>query len=92
MANQTIYPYGPGGQLPSTIGIVDDLVTGGSNQALSAQQGVVLKGLIDAAKIPLEYATVEEDGIFFVDNYLNIGAKIDTTGLSAFNLITMEDL
>lgn len=78
--------------MPADIGIVNDLVTGGANNALSAQQGVILKGLIDAAKIPLEYATVEEDGIFFVDNYLNIGAKIDTNGLSAFNLITMEDL
>lgn len=39
MANRTIYPYGAGGQTPSGIGIVDDLVTGGSNYALSAEMG-----------------------------------------------------
>lgn len=42
MANKTIYPYGTGGQLPSGIAIVDDLTTGGSDKALSAEQGKVL--------------------------------------------------
>lgn len=92
MAKYTVYPYGTGGTMPADIGIVNDLVQGGSDKALSAQQGVVLKELIDAAKIPLEYATVSEDGIFFVDSYLNIGVKIDTNGISGFNLIIMEDL
>ena len=48
MANHTIYPYGTGGQLPSSIGIIDDLETGGSDKALSAEQGLVLKEAIDS--------------------------------------------
>lgn len=39
MANKTIYPYGVGGETPSGIDIVDDLTTGGSDKALSAEQG-----------------------------------------------------
>lgn len=42
MANQSIYPYGTDGQLPSNIGIINDLVTGGADKALSAEQGKVL--------------------------------------------------
>jgi hypothetical protein len=42
MSNTTIYPYGTGGQLPSNIGIVDDLVTGGHDKALSAEAGKTL--------------------------------------------------
>lgn len=39
MASKTLYPFGVGGQTPSGIEIVDDLTTGGSNKALSAEQG-----------------------------------------------------
>lgn len=39
MANQTIYPYGTDGSLPSSIGIVNDLTTGGVDKALSAEMG-----------------------------------------------------
>lgn len=42
MANQTVYPYGTGGSLPSSIGIINDLVTGGADKALSAEQGKVI--------------------------------------------------
>ena len=42
MANQTVYPYGTGGSLPSSIGIINDLKTGGADKALSAEQGKVL--------------------------------------------------
>ena len=42
MANQTVYPYGTGGQLPANIGIINDLQTGGANKALSAEMGKVL--------------------------------------------------
>ena len=47
MANKTVYPYGTGGQLPSSVGIIDDLVTGGVDKALSAQQGVVIGQRLD---------------------------------------------
>jgi len=39
MANQTIYPYGTDGQLPSSIGVINDLTTGGADKALSAEMG-----------------------------------------------------
>lgn len=39
MANETIYPFGPGGQLPAGIGVVNDLTTGGADKALSAEMG-----------------------------------------------------
>ena len=47
MANNTIYPYGTDGQLPSSIGIINDLTTGGADKALSAQMGKVLKEDMD---------------------------------------------
>ena len=43
MANKTVYPYGTGGSLPSNIGIINDLTTGGANKALSAEQGKILQ-------------------------------------------------
>ena len=39
MANTTIYPYGTNGQLPSSIGVINDLITGGADKALSAEMG-----------------------------------------------------
>lgn len=42
MANQTVYPYGTGGSLPSSIGIINDCVTGGADKAFSAEQGKYL--------------------------------------------------
>lgn len=48
MANKTIYPYGVGGQTPSGIDIVNDLVTGGADKALAAQQGKELNEKLKA--------------------------------------------
>lgn len=39
MANKTVYPYGTEGRLPSSIGLVNDLITGGVDKALTAEQG-----------------------------------------------------
>ena len=39
MANHTIYPYGQDGELHDGYPIVNDLVTGGADKALSAEQG-----------------------------------------------------
>jgi len=46
MENQTVYPFGQNGQLPSGYPIADDLVTNSAQQALSAKQGVVLNGKV----------------------------------------------
>ena len=43
MANTTIYPYGTNGQLPSSIGVINDLTTGGADKALSAEMGKDIK-------------------------------------------------
>ena len=52
MANTTIYPYGTDGQLPSSIGVINDLVTGDADKALSAEMGKRLRkaitGLLNA--------------------------------------------
>lgn len=48
MSNQTLYPFGPGGQIPSGLDIVDNLETGGRTKALSAEQGKVLRNRIRA--------------------------------------------
>lgn len=50
MANQTVYPYGTGGSLPSSIGIINDLKTGGADKALAAEQGKVIGGLLYESK------------------------------------------
>lgn len=42
MANKTIYPFGTEGRLPSFIGIVNDLKTGGADKSLSAEMGKVI--------------------------------------------------
>lgn len=42
MASTTIYPFGTGGSLPSNIGIINDLSTGGADKALAAEQGKVI--------------------------------------------------
>ena len=42
MANKTVYPYGTEGRLPSSIGLVNDLITGGVDKALTAEQGKII--------------------------------------------------
>ena len=42
MANTTVYPFGTEGQLPSSIGLINDLKTGGVDKALTAEQGKVI--------------------------------------------------
>ena len=46
MAKSTIYPYGTNGELPSSIGLVDNLTTGGVDKALTAEQGKVIGEII----------------------------------------------
>lgn len=55
MANQIIYPYGQGGELPDGIEIADDLDTNSARIALSARQGVKLKERIDSIGGGLSY-------------------------------------
>lgn len=79
MANQTIYPYGQSGQLPTGYPIADDLNTNSAQQALSARQGVVIKGLIDDLPEPsTDAGFVEVDMI--ISGYLGtLGNYINAT-------------
>lgn len=43
MANSTVYPYGTDGSLPSSIGLINDLTTGGVDKALTAEMGKTLE-------------------------------------------------
>lgn len=57
MANTIVYPFGTDGQLPSSIGVINDLTTGGTTSALSAEQGVVLREMTEE----LSYGVVAEN-------------------------------
>lgn len=87
MANETIYPFGQGGQLPSGYPIADDLVTDSAQVALSARQGKMLYELIGgSATFGID---VNEDGFFFVDSNMNIGAYFDDSGFHAINTVEL---
>lgn len=82
MANTTVYPFGEG-QMPSGIGIINDLTTGGANNALSAEQGKVLKEMIDDA-MPLSFTmtngkVLRRGGTLADDNNFAISDEIDIT-------------
>lgn len=62
MANQTIYPYGPDGQLPSGVGIINDLTTGGANKALSAEMGKAIGVMNETSSTGADLCFSDEDG------------------------------
>lgn len=79
MANQTVYPYGKDGQLPSSIGIVNDLDTGGADKALAAEQGKELKFMLTGTKVVRRDAGWEhyKDGYLLKADSSQIGENID---------------
>ena len=88
MADITINPFGTGGELPTNIGIVNDLDTGGADKALSAAQG---KKLGDAAKTSM-YMANGEDGpadvdITFDDGDIVSGVRI-AGGVGGISTVT----
>ena len=62
MANKTVYPYGTGGSLPSSIGLINDLKTGGVDKALTAEQGKVIGEYLfsDYKQVDLSGVTVSQ--------------------------------
>ena len=60
MANSTVYPFGPGGELPSGIAVVNDLTTGGVDKALSAEMGKSI-GMVTDANV-YDFSIADEDG------------------------------
>lgn len=71
-------------QLTAT-NIADNLTTADSNQALSANQGMALKQLIDVIGNKNQASThirqVNENGVYYVDEEGYINTKIDENGL-----------
>ena len=79
MANQTVYPFGPDGQLPSGYPIADDLNTNSAQQALSAKQGVVLKGMIEDSEL-VERA-IDLSGLSLIaGNYISYSTNLWVAG------------
>lgn len=80
MANQTVYPYGTGGSLPSGIGIINDLKTGGADKALSAEQGKVIGNAFGVSTVlTSEFSTLThyKDGYQLKANDEQIGKALD---------------
>lgn len=81
MANNTIYPYGTGGQTPSGIAIADDLNTESAQEALSAKQGVVLNTKVTAVADMLVAVGQSIDGILKKAAYKEGNVAADITEL-----------
>lgn len=72
MANNTLTPYGQGGELPTGYPVVDNLTTDDGRQALSARQGKVLKEMmVSQSEVPafLKLGT-PTDIIYTIDDFL----------------------
>ena len=59
MADKTVYPFGTDGSIPAGVGIINDCTTGGADKALAAEQGVVLKGLVDNSVNKYRYEAID---------------------------------
>lgn len=68
--------------------LVNNVVDGGATKALTAQMGVYLYSLILANASSLY--DVNDDGLFIVDEQLNIGVKINSSGVFAQNILNYE--
>lgn len=69
MANQTIYPYGTEGTLPSSIGIVNDFTTGGADKALSAEVGKTIGTEVFGKVVQFDLSTLPTNtGIISITN------------------------
>lgn len=93
MANKTVYPYGTGGSLPSSIGIINDCTTGGADKALAAQQGVVLNNKLNDIKgggewtEDVDLATYEQ-----YDFLINNQNKWEANNTARCVIIPLEDV
>ena len=79
MANKTVYPFGPGGQLPSGYPIADDLNTNSAQQALSAKQGMILGDEVFGTDVPIE-ESINPITLGAVNGYYYEGKYIDYSG------------
>lgn len=73
MANTSVYPFGTGGSLPASIGIINDLTTGGVDKALSAEMGKVLNETIGDTTLRSDYYTL---ATIVNGEYINLSGKL----------------
>lgn len=73
MANKTVYPYGTDGQLPSSIGLVNDLYTGGVDKALTAEQGKEIGDGLFSTPVDLSGLSVTTGIINTIDKWDDAG-------------------
>lgn len=88
MANNTVYPFGTDGTLPSSTGIKNDLVSGGTGQALSAEQGLVLNYRRTATKVVDandNSFVVYKDNVLLYAQYNAINKDIDELGTLSYS-------
>ena len=86
MANKTVYPYGTEGTLPSSIGLVNDLYTGGVNQALTAEQGKTIGDLLGGIEVPVTVA-LEAGAIYAESAYNYFGQANSTANLTRSDFV-----
>lgn len=95
MANTTVYPFGTDGQLPSSIGIINDLDTGGDSNALSAEMGKrlgeMLQGLKDTIYFDSGAKITPVDVTFTNKRYVNRqDGSIESTNKTALSVSEIE--
>lgn len=81
----------------SAVNIVDDLTTGGATAVLSAEQGKVLKGLVDTKVDKVsgkqlstnDYTTAEKDKLAGLSNYNDVDLKASIK-LNSDNIASMD--
>jgi len=93
MANKTVYPFGTGGDLPSNIGLINDLKTGGVYDALTAEQGKVIGGILyTQSTYPSDDMTGFSSGKQFKADSSSVGKKLsqvtttNTTGAMNYRI------
>lgn len=83
MARTTVYPFGPNGTLPSALGIINDMRTGGADQVLSAEVGKEIGDILGEYKIlESSFSGFDhyKDGYQLKADSTQVGKNIDDVG------------
>ena len=87
MANETIYPFGPGGLLPAGYPVVDDLKTFDAAKPISAKQGVLLDNEIFQMNSYLIYRTDYTENVGWLINSSQQWQKVNGETESDYSCI-----
>ena len=83
MANKTVYPFGQNGRLPSSIGVINDMQTGGADKALSAEVGKNIGDILgEYVILEQEFSSYDhyKDGYQLKADSTQVGKDIDDVG------------